>query len=213
MSERTQKRKYHSPQRFRQAQLTRRGILEAARRLFAAHGYSATTLPAIAQEAGVSPPTLTAVFGTKGGLLRELVNLVVRGEADEVPLTQQAWWQEMLAEPNTRRQLALHAANVRRVHERSAEIAEIMRGAAAADPEIAAMLQQLTQGRHADSQSVAHSLAGKHALAEGITVERAADVLWALGSHDLYRMLVVEQHWLPEDYEQWLASSLIHALL
>jgi AcrR family transcriptional regulator len=187
--------------------------LEAARRLFAAHGYGATTLPAIAHAANVSPPTVTAVFGTKGTLVRELVNLVVRGDADDVPLIQQDWWLEMLAEPNPRRQLALHAANGRRIHERSADIAEIMRGAAGADPEIAAMLQQLASGRLADSWTVAQSLDEKHALAEGMTVERAADVLWALCSHDLFRMLVVERHWLPEEYERWLASSLTHALL
>jgi hypothetical protein len=60
---------------------------------------------------------------------------------------------------------------------------------------------------------VAQSLDKKQALAAEVTVERAADLLWALCSHDLYRMLVVEQHWPPEDYERWLASSLIYSLL
>ena len=55
----------------------------------------------------------------------------------------------MLAEPNARRQLTLFAANGRQIHERSADIAEIMRGAAVAAPEIAAMLRQLAEGRRA----------------------------------------------------------------
>jgi len=45
------------------------------------------------------------------------------------------------------------------------------------------------------------------------TVEQAADIIWALGSHDLYRMLVIDRGWVPQQYEQWLAASLMHALL
>jgi hypothetical protein len=119
----------------------------------------------------------------------------------------------MLAEPDPRRQLTLHAINVRHIHERSADVAEIVRGAATADPEIASMLHQLADGRLADARMVAQSLAEKQALIVDVPVEQAADLLWALCSHDLYRMLVVEQHWPPEDYERWLAGSLIHSLL
>lgn len=62
------------------------------------------------------------------------------------------------------------------------------------------------------ARMVADSLAEKQALAGDVTVDRATDLLWALCSHDLYRMLVVEQHWPPEDYARWLAASLIHSL-
>lgn len=212
MDEPLQKRRYHSPQRQQQAQLTRRKLLEAARRLFATQGYAATTLPAIARAANVSPPTVTAVFGTKAGLLTDLINLMVRGDAEAAPLAERPWWQEMVSESDPRQQLVLHATNVRHIHERSADVAEIVRGAATADPEIAAMLRQLANARLADAQTVAQSLDEKRALAAGVTVERAAVLLWALCSHDLYRMLVIEQHWPPEDYEHWLASSLIHSL-
>ena len=208
-----QKRRYHSPQRQQQAERTRHALLEAARHLFAAQGYAATTLPAIARAANVSSPTVTAVFGTKAQLLNELIQLMVRGDAASPPLTQRSWWQAMLSEPDPRRLLALHATNVQHIHERSADVAEIVRGAATADPEIAAMLRQLAEGRLADAQTVARSLDEKQALAAGVTVERATDLLWALCSHDLYRMLVVEQLWPPEEYERWLASSLTYSLL
>ena len=213
MEETRPKRRYHSPQRQQQAEDTRRKVLDAARRLFAAQGYAATTLPHIAREAGVSQPTITAVFGTKAQLLSQLIQLAVRGDAESPPLTERPWWQAMLSEPDPRQQLALHAANVRRIHERSADVAEIVRGAAAADPEIASMLRELAEGRLRDAQLVAQSLDEKQALAGTVGREQAADLLWSLCSHDLYRMLVVERHWPPEQYEQWLASSLIHSLL
>src|SRR5579859_2420767 len=165
MGEPLQKRRYHSPQRQQQALLTRRNLLEAARRLFAAQGYAATTLPAIAREANVSPPTVTAVFGTKAGLLTDLINLMVRGDAESPPLAERPWWQAMLTDPDPRRQLALHATNIRHIHERSADVAEIVRGAATADPEIAAMLRQLASARLMDARMVARSLDEKQALA------------------------------------------------
>lgn len=207
------KRHYHSPQRQEQAELTRRKILESARQLFAARGYAATTLPAIARDAGVSAPTITAAFGTKAALLDAVIHLGVRGDSASTPLVERPPWQAMLAEPDPRRQLRLHAANVRRIQEASADIAEIMRGAATADPEIAAMLKQRQAGRFEDIQTVAESLGNKHALAPGMTVARAGDLVWALSGADFYRMLVIERGWTPDEYEDWLASALSDALL
>jgi TetR/AcrR family transcriptional regulator, regulator of autoinduction and epiphytic fitness len=207
------KRRYHSPQRQLQAEFTRGNLLDAARRLFAVNGYAATTLPAIAREAGVSAPTITAIFGTKVALLRALVRLVVGGDEEPILLVERPWWHAMLAEPDARRLLAVFAATGRQIHERSADVAEIMQGAATADPEIAAMLRQLAEGRFRDAQTVAAALAKQGALASEVTVEQAADIIWALGSHDLYRMFVIDRGWLPQQYEQWLAASLIHALL
>jgi AcrR family transcriptional regulator len=213
MSESKPKRRYHSPQRQEQAQMTRRKILEAARRLFTAQGYAATTLPSIAREAGTSAPTITAVFGTKSALLHALINLEVRGDTASTPLVERPWWKEMLAEPDPRRQLRMHAANGRRIQERSADIAQITEGAATADPEIAAMLERLHTNRLRDVRMVAESLGDEQALAPGVTVARAADLLWALSGAELYRMLVVERGWSPDEYEEWLASALIDALL
>jgi AcrR family transcriptional regulator len=207
------KRHYHSPQRQLQAELTRRKLLDAARRQFAVNGYAATTLPAIAREAGVSAPTITAIFGTKVALLTALVRLVVGGDEEPIPLIERPWWRAMLAEPDARRLLEVFAANGRQIHERSADVAEIVQGAATADPELAAMLRQLAEGRLRDAQTVAAALAKQGAVASVITVEQAADIIWALGSHDLYRMLVSDRGWAPLQYEQWLAASLKHALL
>ncbi len=213
MDEPKVRRRYHSLQRQTQAQLTRRAILEAARRLFGAHGYAATTLPAIAGEAGVSAPTVTAIFGTKARLLDALIKLAVRGDTTSSPLADRPWWQEMLAEPDPKEQLRLHATTTRQVHERSADVAEIVRGAATADPEIASLLRQRGALRLRDMRTVVESLAGKHALVPGMTIDQAMDLLWALTAADLYRLLVVERGWPPSQYERWLASSLIQSLL
>jgi AcrR family transcriptional regulator len=213
MGDRTEKRRYHSPQRRQQAGLTRRQILEAARRLFATRGYAATTLPAIAREAGVSAPTITAVFGTKPALLEALIQMGVRGDTAEAPLIEQSWWQEMLAEPDPRQQLRRQAAIARQIHERSADIFEIVRGAATADPEIATLLTKQAARRLEDAKSVAEALARKSALRASMPVDQATDVLWALTAAYTYRLLVTERGWSPDQYEEWLASCMIHSVL
>lgn len=207
------KRSYHSPQRQLQAEFTRRKLLSTARRLFAINGYAATTLPMIAREAGVSAPTITAIFGTKVALLTALVRFVVGGDEEPISLVERPWWHAMLAEPDARRLLAVFAANGQQIHERSADVAEIVQGAATAAPEIAALLRQLAEGRLRDAQTVAAALAKQGALASEVTVEQAGDIIWALGSHDLYRMFVFDRGWAPQQYAQWLTASLIHALL
>ncbi len=86
-------------------------------------------------------------------------------------------------------------------------------GAATADPEIADLRRNLHDRRLKDTRMVAESLSAKQALCSDLTVERATDLLWALGSAEMYRMLAVDRGWSSAQYEQWLASSLHHALL
>lgn len=51
----------------------RRAVLDAARRLFGAHGFKGVGVRAIAADAGVTPGLVMAYFGTKDGLFREAV--------------------------------------------------------------------------------------------------------------------------------------------
>jgi hypothetical protein len=51
------------------------------------------------------------------------------------------------------------------------------------------------------------------ALAPGLTVERARDLIWLHTAPDTYRLLVLERGWSLDDYQRWLATSLAAALL
>ncbi len=213
MDEADTTRRYNSPRRREGAEITRRKLLDAAHRLFAERGYAATTLPAIAAEAGVSTPTVTAVFGTKPALLQALIQRTVRGDSAPQPLVLRPPWQELLAEPDSALQLARYAAMMRRIHEQTTDIFEIVRGAATADQELAAMQQELKARRLADTRTVAESLQAKRALCPGMQVEDATDVLWALGSAEMFRLLVVDRNWSPDRYEGWLKTTLQESIM
>ncbi|MGW2088422.1 TetR/AcrR family transcriptional regulator [Streptomyces sp. NPDC001880] len=64
-----------SEERRRDAAATRRRLLEAARDLFAERGYEGTTVRSIAARAGVNQALLFRYFGSKRGLLTEVVAL------------------------------------------------------------------------------------------------------------------------------------------
>lgn len=85
--------------------------------------------------------------------------------------------------------------------------------AATADPKLAQMRRELADGRLANSRQISAVLVARGALRADVTVERAGDLLWAFVSAELYRMLVVERGCAADDYEHWLAATLIEDLL
>ncbi len=60
---------------------TRMQVLEAAQQLFEQDGYAATSMAAIASEAGVSLKTVYLAFETKSGLLRALWHVLLHRPA------------------------------------------------------------------------------------------------------------------------------------
>src|SRR5262245_43307608 len=135
------RRGYNSPRRQQQAAATRRGILEAALRLFDEQGYPATTMEAIAAEAGVALKTVYVVFTTKSGLLRALWDLMLKGDQDDAGVAERPWYQEVLAEPDAERALRLNARNSSVVKQRIAGVLKVIRSAAPSDVDTAALWQ------------------------------------------------------------------------
>jgi AcrR family transcriptional regulator len=201
------KRPYNSARRSKQAAATRREILDAARHLFERQGYAATTMGAIAHEAGVAPKTVYVAFESKAGVLRALWNLLLRGDEGEAPVGERAWYREALDAPDPADQLRLNARNSRAGKERAGVIAEVIRIAAPADHELAGLWERIQTDYHANQRAIVESLAAKNALAPGLDVDRATDVLWTLNHPSLWQLLVHERGWTPDEYERWCADT------
>jgi AcrR family transcriptional regulator len=206
-------RSYESPRRREQAAETRAKILEAARRLFEARGYAATSMNAIAAEAGVALKTVYVAFESKGRLLRALWHLLLRGDEDPAPVGARAWYREVLDEPDPERQLRLTAHNSRIIKERVADLMEVLRSAAPSDPEIQDLWDRIQTDFYANQGAIVRSLHRKRALRPGLGVKRGTDLLWTLNHPNLYRLLVNDRGWSPAQYEDWLAESFCSQLL
>ena len=206
-------RSYDSPLRRDQAARTRRQILDSAKELFERDGYAGTSMAAIASAAGVSLKTVYLVFETKSGLLRALWHLLLRGEQDTVPVGEQSWYRGVLDEPDPERQLRLNARNSLMVKTRAGGILEVIRDAASSDPDIAQLWARIQTEFHDNQRAIAQSIADKHALATGLEVTSATDILWALNHPTLYSLLARERGWSAERYERWLADLFCAQLL
>jgi AcrR family transcriptional regulator len=213
MAERVKTRRYDSPRRRAQAAATRREILDAAQRLFERQGYAATTMSAIATEAGVALKTVYVAFETKSGVLRALWNLLLRGDRDDVPVAQQQWYRAVLDEPDPERQLRLNARNSRLAKVRIAAVIEVIRGAAPADPDIEALWNRIQTEFHANQGEIVKALASRKALRPGLDVSRATDILWTLNHPDVWQLLVGRRGWTPEQYEEWFGDTACEQLL
>jgi AcrR family transcriptional regulator len=206
-------RSYDSPRRRQQAAATREQILTAAQRLFERDGYAATSMAAVAQEAGVSLKTVYVVFETKSGLLRALWHWLLRGDRDDTPVGEQPWFRRVLDEPDPRDQLRLNARNSREVKQRAGTLMEVIQGAAPGDHEIGELWSRIQTEFHANQRAVVASVHEKGALREGIDVDAAADILWTLNHPSVYHLLVGQRGWTPERYEQWLGQLLSSQLI
>ena len=206
------RRAYDSPHRREQARATRHTVLEAARVLFTENGYVATTIDAIATRANVAPETVYAVFGTKRALLSELVDISIAGGDLALPILDQPWVQEMREAPDLRRRIQILAGNGRSILERRAAVDDVVRGAAAADPEIATLWERGKAERHAGQLAMLRIVMGA-AGPPAIGFETAADILFALGSPETYRLLVVDRGWTGARFEHWYGETIERLVL
>ena len=205
-------RPYESPRRREQAAATRRAILTAAQRLFEQQGYAATSVPAIADEAGVAVKTVYLAFDTKANLLRVLWENRLGGDEAGIPVKEQASYRAVLAEPDAERQLRMLAARSRAVKTRSGALMEVIRNATAVDAEIAALWDEI-QTKLLDVQgSIVEQLYERGDLAAA-DLKSATDILWTLNHPSVWQLLVRERGWTAEQYEQWLGDILCSQLL
>jgi AcrR family transcriptional regulator len=170
-------------------------------------------MAAIAAEAGVSLKTVYVAFETKSGVLRALWHLLLRGDEEDVPVMDRRWYREVLEEPDPERQLRLNARNARMVKQRAATLMEVIRSAAPADPDIAALWRRIQSDFYDNQRAIVEALQEKKALRRGLDVTRAGDILWTLNHPDLWQLLVGERGWTPEQWEQWFADTVCAQLL
>ena len=185
----------------------------AAARLFVRDGYSATSISAIAEAAGVAVPTVYATLRSKANILRAVVELTVRGDDDATPLASRADWQEMESREDPREQLERFACLHRQICEREAAIFAQIEAAAGGDPEATQLLAEHDQMRYETQSRLARNLHRRKQLRPGLKAREAADVIWTLASERTFLALVRDRRWKAGNYERWLAQQLVAALL
>lgn len=199
--------------RTQQARATRNRIVECARELFLEQGYAVTTLDQIAARAGVAVQTVYFHFRNKRTVLKEIMDVLAVGDDEPVPLLRRPWMHQVRTEPDARRALGIWLRQSRTIFARVAPMLTIVRDAAGADPEMAEQWRTNQQQRYLAHRTLAEILAAKHALRPGLTVPKAADIIFTLLSPEVYLLLTAERGWTPARWQNWLTDTITQAIL
>lgn len=194
--------------RQRKARQTRRRILAAAAELFTRQGYAATTVQQVAEHADVAWQTVYAVFGTKAAILSAAFDVAVASDDEPVPVADRPFEQAIRQAADPREKAGILARHLRESAARTAGIVSVIESAAPTDPEIAALWRTLQDQGLRGVTLTASSLQQQGVLRPGLTITRAADILWLYIGPWSYRVLVTERGWNPDEYETWLTDAL-----
>jgi len=201
------KRPYRSLVRARQAGDTRKRIIEATRYLLQTEGYAGMTMEAIAQRAEVSAQTIYSIFKSKTGILTELLDVATFGPDYEDAV------QQALSATDPELRLRRTARIARQIHDAQSATLDLMRGAGVVAPELAALEEKREALRYKRQEGMIVSLRAAGRIRPELDDVAARDIFWMLTGQDVYRMLVRERGWSPQQYQDWLAGTLVQSLL
>ncbi len=206
-------RVYDNAARQTQSAETRQRVLNAAHQLIVERGYRKTTVADIALEAGVHIDTVYALVGRKPVLLRELIEQAVSGTDRAVTPEERNYVKAILAEPDPARKLAIYARAVRHIQARMAPLFLALRDASATEPEAGVVWREISDRRAKNMRDLVRNLQAADGLRDNLSIDEAADTIWATNSSELYVLLTVERGWSADRYERWLTDTWCRLLL
>lgn len=205
-------RTYSSPRRAAQARETRRAILRAATTLFGERGYPKTTIAAIADAANVSADTIYKTFGTKAALLKEVMDVAIGGDDEEVKLLDRPGPRQIMAETDQRRGLDLFAADISAQVERVRPADDMLVSASYVDPAAKQLRDDLHHRQRREAMGAVLDWIARNGPLTSDRDEGAA-TLWVLTSPEVNRLLRDGWGWDEQRYAAWLRTMLERSLL
>jgi len=213
MTKKAKRRGYDSSGRRAAAEETRQAILDAARRVFLSRGYAGATMPLIAQEAGIALDTVYAAAGKKPALFRLLVETAISGQSDAVPAEKRDYVRAIRAEPDAAVKLKIYAAAMGAIQPRLAPIFQVLQVAAAQEPDLDALWQEISRRRAANMRSLAQDLVATGQVRSDLTIARIADIIWSMNAPEYFLLLVEQRGWTLGEFQLWIADAWIRLLL
>ena len=201
------KRIYKSDVREAQAAQTRSHVLECAKKLFQKEGFDRATISQIAELAGVSVPTIYALFKSKRGILEFVIDQALPPDqfSELVDDSMQKHFPE--------KRLRTTAQLARCIYDAEKGLIDILSTASILAPEFKELEQKREKRRYERQEEYIKKLMKEGSLSQKLSLQQARDILWALTGREIYRMLVVDRGWTSDAYEEWLSDLLITSLL
>jgi AcrR family transcriptional regulator len=207
------KRQYRSELRAAQARQTRQTIVSAAGRLFARDGFGATTIDAIAADAGVSRKTVFTAVGGKIELLKLALDWAIAGDDEPVSVADRSPMSELMQQKDPAALLGGWARMLAEIDDRVAPLVRAMEIAADLDSGARSVYETALSQRLQGARDVVARLRQLEALNDDLTAEEATDIVWPYGDPALYERLVRQRRWRLDRFAEWLGDSLCRELL
>jgi len=201
------KRSASKPTRRDRARATRLRITKAAYSLFCERGYSGTTMADVAEAAGVAVQTVYLVFHTKSELLSRTYDFAVLGEGEPLPPEMQPWYAQMTAEKEVTDALRHAVGGIGTILARATPLDTVARAGAGSDPDAARVRALHERWRAEGYRAMLEVLRTKAALRDGVSPERATQLLLLYVGMDVYRVLVHDFGWSHDDWIEWTVAT------
>jgi AcrR family transcriptional regulator len=192
---------------------TKTEVIKEARRLFVERGYPSTTVAEIADASRVPQSSVYRLFGSKRGILKEVLDVSLGGDDEPVEFQHRPEVREAFAVADPGAMLDAFAHIVRGVLHRSAALQAVLADSAAVDAEAAEMLETTRRQRHVGQSRIVRAVADAGHLRDDLRPAVAADIVYTLMSPEVFRCLTVERGWSEAAYERWLSQTLRTQLL
>jgi len=142
-----------------------------------------------------------------------LIEQAISGSDRAVVADERDYVKAMRATDDPVEKLTIYAQAVRRIQARMAPLHLALRDASSTEPEAEEVWRDISERRAANMRRLVQDLKSTGKLRRDLSVNDAADVVWAMNSAELYVMLTVDRGWSPQRYERWLADSWCRLLL
>jgi AcrR family transcriptional regulator len=203
----SKKRPYNSNSRKERARQSRAKILSTAKSLLEKNGYENTTISQLALKSRVSEPTIFALFKSKLGILRAIMDecfpvtdhtvLVEKAEKEKCP----------------QKRLSIAAKLARNIYDAEINQSTLLQSACALSPEFEQLEKEREERRYHRLTPVVEAMQVENILDNKLSMTEALDIFWAFTGRDMYRLLVIGRKWSSDRYEAWLAETLSQTLL
>jgi AcrR family transcriptional regulator len=204
---------YVSPLREAGASWTRGQILAAATEVFQERGWSGSTLGRVAAQAGVSPKTIQAQFGTKAALLADTVDFAVRGAWRTEASAGRGAAQTIRTAATAPEALALHAKMITEINARAAGLAAVVEAGAAGDPALVPLWRRMRENMQFGVRWAAETVRAKPGIREALGADAVETVFQIAMAWSTYRTLATARRMSREEIETWIRELYERMLL
>ncbi len=203
------KRRYDASRRQAAAERNREAIVRSARTLFLERGYAATTMAAIADDAGVAIDTVYTLAGAKPALFRLLIETAISGQHAPVPAEERDYVRSIRSAGDPLTKIRIYAHAITEIQSRLAPLFRVLQEAARSEPDLAALWTDIANRRAANMRLFVTDVIRNErpqALPSDMTVEEAADLVWATNGPEFFLLLVEDRGWPLDRFEHRLVE-------